>query len=439
MSETGWLFEESGDSNEGEGSGRDAGDGKRKIREPERSQGRMVFEIPDEMLAPTHKARLLWDVLGTLDLSGFSAHCDSEQGRAGRALLSPRMLLTLWLYAISEGIGSAREIARRTTTEVAFQWIVGDLSVGHHKLSQFRVGHGEALNTLMTNVLASLMNKRLLSLELVAQDGTRTRAAATAPSFRSYGSLLQCREQAALHLKAVLAGADDPEYSRAQHAARQAAARDYQARVEAAIEVVTELQQTRKPKDKPARASTTDAEARVMKMADGGFRPAYNVQYAVAGSPLGGPTTVVGVQVSPVGSDMGSLTPMAAQIEERTGQLPDVVLGDGGHEKHDDIAQMRRQGIDVLVPPSTRSQSIESLQQQGADPEIIAWRKRMQTEEAKELYRARASLCELRNAHHKSHHGIAQVLVRGVDKVKCVVLLSAIASNLLQHAAHWLS
>lgn len=404
-----------------------------RIVEPQRAQGEIRFEIPDEMIGPEHPARLLWKVLGTLDLAAFSATCEAVEGKAGRSVLSPRMLLTLWLYAISQGVGSARQIARLIKADVAYRWVVGDLEAGHHKLSQFRVGHGQALNDLMTDVLASLMAKGLLSLELVSQDGTRTRAAATAPSFRTYGSLLQCRQQAALHLKAVLAAADDPEYSRAQHIRREVAARDYQQRVDEAIEAVEELQKKRGPKDKPARASTTDAEARVMKMADGGFRPAYNVQYAVAGSPLGGPRTVVGVMVTNVGSDMGSLTPMAQQIEQRTGQLPQTVLADGGHAKQEDIVQMERMGIKVVVPPPEHAKPIEQLGK--VEPEVRAWRERMETEEAQKQYRARASQCELINAHQKSHHGIEQFLVRGLSKVTSVVLLGALASNLLPHAA----
>jgi transposase len=418
--------------------GSDAAPATARIVEPRRAQGEIRFELPDDALSASHQARVLWNVLGTMDLTAFSAGCASVEGTAGRSLLSPRMLLTLWLYAISQGVGSAREIARLIKTDVAYRWIVGDLQVGHHKLSEFRVGHGEALNTLMTDVLASLMEKGLLTLELVSQDGTRTRASASAPSFRTYGSLLECRAQAALHLKAVLASADDPEYTRAQHARRAAAARDFQERVQAAIATVNELQKGRKPSDKPARASTTDAEARVMKMGDGGFRPAYNVQYAVAGSELGGPRTIVGVRVSNVGSDMGSLTPMVEQIQERTGELPKVVLADGGHAKNEDIAAVRAKGVDVLVPPPEKAKPIEQLRQQGAEPEVIAWREQMQTPEAKEKYRARAGLCELSNAHQKSHHALTQFVVRGVDKVTCVVLLSAIASNVTQHAAHLL-
>jgi transposase len=404
------------------------------IREPERTQGVIHFEMQDDVLVPTHPARLLWNMLGGFDLSAFSAYVSSAVGDAGRPLLSPRMMLTLWLFAITEGIGSARKIARLTQSETAFRWIVGDLHVSHDKLSAFRRNHGEALDGLMTDVLATLMHRGLVSLEVVSQDGTRTRAAASAPSFRTYGSLLECREQATLHIKAVLDAADDPAYTTAQHTRREAAAREYQARVEAAIETVKQLQAERGTTNTPARASTTDAEARVMKMGDGGFRPAFNVQYAVAGSGEGGPRAVVGVQVNNIGSDMGSMTPMLDQIQRRTGALPSTLLADGGHAKMEDIVQVEERGVVVIMPPSERAKPIEQLRREGAAPQILSWRERMETAEAKKLYRARASLCELNNAHQKSLHGIRQFLVRGTAKVMCVVLMGAIATNLTQFA-----
>jgi len=410
---------------------------KPRVAEPQRKQGVIRFEMPEDTLPPTHGARVLWEVVGTLDLGAFLRGVKAVDGTVGKKTLSPRMKLTLWLYAISTGVGSAREIARLVTTDDAYRWIVGNLEVGHHTLSSFRVDHGAALDELMTDILASLMHKGVLSLDLVAQDGMRIRAAATAPSFRRYESLLECREQAALHLKATLAQADDPELTRGQRAAREAAARDFQRRVEEAISTVAELQKTRKPSEKPARASTTDAEARVMKMADGGFRPAYNVRMATAGSPLGGPRTIVGVQVSNVGSDMGSITPMLDEIKQRTGQLPGVLLADANHAAHDCIRTATEAGVEVLVAVPKRSQKAGA--QADADPAIVAWRERMTTDEAKKLYRARASLCELMNAHLRTHHGVDQFLVRGLAKVTCVALLGAITSNLLQHAATLLS
>jgi hypothetical protein len=329
-------------------------------------------------------------------------------------------------------VGSAREIERRIGTDAAYRWIVGDREVGHQTLSKFRVEYGAALDELMTNILAALIHKGVLSLELVAQDGIRIRAAASAPSFRRSESLLECREQAALHLKAVLAQADDPAHTRAEQAAREAGARDFQRRVEAAIVAVAELQQKRRPTAKAARASTTDAEARVMKMADGGFRPAYNVQMVTAGSPLGGPRTIVGVRVTNVGSDMGSITPMLEQIQQRTGQLPTTLLADANHAAHGCIRGATANGVTVLVAVPERSQ--QPGRKADDDPAIVAWRARMETAEAKQLYRARAGLCELMNAHLRTHHGVDHVLVRGLKKVTCVALLGAIASNLLQHA-----
>src|SRR5271170_5043875 len=184
-----------------------------RTKEPFRRQGVIRFEMPEDMLPVNHRARLLWRMVEVLDLSAFTTGAKAVEGRSGRALLSVHMLLTLWLYAISEGIGSAREIERRIGSDDAFRWIVGDESVGHAKLSEFRVGHREALDKLLTDVLASLMNKGLVSLDLVAQDGTRVRAHASAPSFRRETSLLQCREQAALPVKAVFAEADDANVS----------------------------------------------------------------------------------------------------------------------------------------------------------------------------------------------------------------------------------
>lgn len=406
---------------------------KPRTTEPVRNQAQFHFEMPEDALEPEHPARVLWDALGRLDLSAFLVQARSFEGGAGRSTHSPRLMLTLWTFAISQGIGSAREIERLIETDRAFAWIAGSMSVSHHALSRFRVGHPEALDQLMTDILAALMHKGVLSLRLVALDGMRVRAAASAPSFRSEPSLLECREQAELHLKAILAQADDPELSFAQKAAREAGARDFQQRVEEAIATVHTLQESRAPSKSAARASTTDAEARVMKMGDGGFHPALNVRAATAGSELGGPRTIVAVEVTNVGSDMGSMSPMLAQIEQRTGLVPQTLLADANHANHDAISEASARGVDVLVPIPRRSQRT------GPDgnhtPAIEQWRERMQTTEAKELYRARAGLCEWTNAQIAGRFGLRQFLVRAIEKATCVALLAAITTNLTQHVA----
>lgn len=407
--------------------------GKPRVTEPERRQATIRFEMPDDALDAEHPARVLWQALGNLDLSAFLEDARSVEGGAGRPTHSPRLMLTLWTYAISQGVGSAREIEGLTRSDRAYAWIVGDVEVSHHTLSRFRVGHPEALDKLMTDILAALMHKGVLSLRLVAQDGMRVRAAASAPSFRTLDSLLECREQAELHLKAVLAQADDPELSFAQKAAREAGARDFQRRINEAISTVEMLQEQRGASHPPARASTTDAEARVMKMADGGFRPAFNVRMATAGSELGGPRTIVGVEVCNIGSDMGAVAPMLEQIERRTGQLPATLLADANHGNHAAIAAAQARGVDMIVAVSKRSR--ESGPKGDQSPEIVAWKNRMQTEEAKTLYRARAGLCEWTNAQAAGRFGLRQFLVRGIAKASSATLLVAITSNLTQHLA----
>ncbi len=397
---------------------------------PDHQQCSIRFEDPERMLPVDHLARVLFELVGRLDLMGFTKKAKSVKGHAGRPVLSPQMNLTLWLYAVSQGIGSAREIERLTKTDQAFGWLTRGVGVSHHSLSAFRVGHGAVLEKLMVDVLASLTHKGLLEMSMVAQDGTRVRASASAPSFRKEQSLADCREQAELHLKAILADAENPEVSAGQQAAREAGARDRLVRVESALELVKELQAGRGPKEAPARVSTTDVDARVMKMADGGFRPGYNLQFATAGSEFGGPRTIVGVNVTNVGSDMGSVAPMIQQVARNTGLFPMTWLADANHVKHSCIDWAQHVGIAVLMAVPVR----ELRSKKDVSLAVEEWKQRMQTDEGKRLYKARAGLAELPNAHAKSRFGLDHVLVRGIEKVGCVALLAAITFNLTQHA-----
>jgi transposase len=320
-----------------------------RVKEPERRQVELRAEAIDDVIGADHPARLIDRVVGTLDLDAFTAKAKSVEFGAGRPVMSPRMMLTLWLYAISQGVGSAREIERLTTSDNAFRWIVGNLRPSHDVIAKFRVDHGAAFDQMLTDVLAVLDHKDLLPMGTMAQDGTRVRASASAPSFRSDGGLKECREHAALHLKAVLADADNPEISAAAHAAREAGARDYQRRVEDAIATLQELPP--KKDGGEVRASTTDKDARVMKMADGGFRPAYNIELGVVGKKMGGPRAIVGVRVTNLGTDIGSVLPMQDDVIRRVGRAPAVVIADSNHFKIDDVNELERRGILPVIPP----------------------------------------------------------------------------------------
>jgi len=385
----------------------------------------------ESLLPEDHVARGMWELVGKLDLTRFLAAIDSREDEAGRPAIDPRILVTLWLYATSDGVASARELARLCGMHDAYRWICGGVAVCAHTFSDFRVDHKEALDSVMTQVLAALMRHGAVELKRVAQDGTRVRASAGAASFRRKKSLEACLEEARKHVEEVAASPDEGQ-SEVQGAARKRGAQERLARIQRAIEELPRAQAAKKsPEEREeARVSTTDPEARVMKMGDGGFRPAWNVQ-------LGSDTRsriIAGVSVDNRGSDRGDLSPMIAQIQARTGLTPEECLADGGYVDHDDISALAAKGVTPYIPLNRKKNKsvVPHLPKPGDPPAVAEWRARMATEEAKRIYKDRAATAESINADLKCFRGLDRFLVRTLPKVTCVAFWSAIAYNALK-------
>ena len=308
-----------------------------RLREANRSQvtwGRIDLdaELPED-----HPARNILAVVERFDLSALYTQVEARDAVAGAPAIDPKILLSLWVYATSEGVGSGREVSRLVEVHAAYRWLCGGVAVGYHSLTDFRSEQGEVVNQLITQVLALLVQQELVDLSRVAQDGTRVRASAGAGSFRRAQTLEALMQEARAHLEAVTREAADPAIGARRAAARKRGARDRLERLEAALGQVAEVTETKKrsgAKDPVVRVSTTDAEARVMKMGDGGFRPAFNVQFATTTDAA---RVIVGIGVSNRGSDAGESTPMLEQIETRTGVRPSEMLVDGGYAQHDAI------------------------------------------------------------------------------------------------------
>ncbi|MBI2297811.1 MAG: IS1182 family transposase [Armatimonadetes bacterium] len=398
------------------------------MRSPERQQVEWRELSLDDTLPEDHEARGLWAYVAGLDLSALEAQIQSVAGGAGHPAADPRLLTALWLYATFKGVGSARELDRLCREHLVYRWLCGGVSVNYHSLADFRVAHEEFLEALLTASVAALLEQELVSLERVAQDGMRVRASAGAASFRRQKTLESCLEQAEEQMAALKAEAagDGAAGSRRRRAARERAARERQARVTAALAVLPEVAAKKKAGEREqARASTTDPEARVMKMADGGFRPAHNVQFATdTGSGF-----ILGVEVTNSGSDMGQLAPMVKQIEARCGQPPGAMLVDGGYTKLEDIEQVSGR-TEVYAPvPKPKDPARDPHQPLARDSEAVAaWRVRMGTAEAKASYKERAATAELVNAQARNH-GLRQLPVRGQRKVRCIALWYAHAEN----------
>ena len=421
-----------------------------RLRVPERRQMTMVVQCPDDLVPAEHRVRMVMALVETLDVSRFADPIKARDGVAGRDATDPRLLVGLWLYACIRGIGSARELARRCEESAAFRWLCGGVTVNHRLLSDFRGDHGAALDELFTQVIASLVDKELVGVSRVSQDGVRVRVSAGAGSFRREERLQKLLAESKQHVEELQRQLENPESSAAlssrQRAARRRAAKEKQQRLEQAIAQLPELQQKQaeaarkagqgkrgqKIREKEPRVSTSDAEARVLKMPNGGFNPACNVQLATDTKSR----AIVGVEVSYEGSDSSGLSqPMRAQVEQRSGGKVEQHLLDGGYLRIADIEQAHEQGVELLVPPKPARQPHRrgrELEPKPRDSEaMLAWKRRMASEEGQEIYRQRAATSETVNADLRSYRGLTQLTVRGLDKAKCVALWCALAYNVM--------
>jgi len=411
-----------------------------RVLRPVREQLQWVARDLEGSVPQDHPARAIWDLLEKLDLSAFYGSIKAVVERPGRPTTDPQVLLALWLLATVEGVGSARRLDRLCLEADAYRWLCGGVPINYHMLSDFRVAHQGALDELLTQIVASLMVAGAVTLERVAQDGMRVRASAGAGSFRRRQKLEECLEEAGAQVARLGHERDhpDPGVNR-----REQQARERQERVAQALEQLPQVQAAKerqqqtqalgkREKVTQPRASTTDPEARVMKMPDGGFRPAYNVQLATDNAS----GVIVGVDVINTG-DAGQASPMENQIVQRTGQHPKAYLMDGSFATRADITALDERGLTVYAPvrlPRNRPETERYQARYEDGPAVVRWRQRMATEEAQAVYRERGATAEWVNAQVRQH-GVSQFTVRGLAKVTTVVLLIAVAHNLLRWAA----
>ena len=409
-----------------------------RIVEANRAQLRFVPLDLEGMLAGDHQARAIWAFVERLDLSEFHARIQSREGSPGRPAIDPRILLGLWILATAEGVGSAREIERLCGEHLAYQWMCGGVNVNHHTLSDFRNLSSDLLNGLLTQTVAVLIEQGLVEMKRVAQDGMKVRASAGGSSFRTGQRLKELkkivREQVETLAKEI--ESDAGAGARRELTRRQREAERREKRIERAIKEMDEVESRKRSnngkKKTEARASTTDPSARVMKMADGGFRPAYNVHLMT----LTGRRVVVGVEVNNEGTDLHAMVPLAEQIKKRFKVGPSECLADGGCSSLSNIDEMSKRGCNVYSPLRPRRNAAHQLHEpRPTDTDAIReWRARMTSDTGKQIYKERGSTAEWVNAQFREH-GLTRFLVRGVNKVLSVVLMHAITNNMRRSLA----
>lgn len=408
------------------------GDASPRYETANRNQVELTPTDLETLLPPGHAARLVWRFAEGLDLSAFYVAIKAREGGPGRPPIDPRILVALWLYATMDGVGSAREVARLCDAHDAYRWIRGGVSVNHHTLSDFRVAHQRALDDLLTQSIAVLLHRGVVTMARVTQDGTRVRGSAGTGSFRRAATLQTClkdaHKQVARTAKQIETGA-----TAQQVAAQRRAAADRLARVE---EALAQLPAVQAVKDRQAatrrteaRVSTTDPDARVLKMADGGYRPGYNLQVATDMSSR----VILGVAVTNVGDDHAAFVPMLEQVTRRTGRWPTAAVVDAGVRTHAGITVAAAHGTTVYAPIPHARGMVDPHRRRPEDSEAVAgWRRRMATDAAQQIYRLRGSVAEWVNADWRTHRTLSRLPVRGLTKVHTWLLWAALAHNMIR-------
>ena len=453
----------------------------------------------ERLIAEDHPARAIWEFVGNLDLSGLSGEIRAVEGMAGRPAWNPQLLISLWVYAYSQGVGSARAIEQLCEWDPAYQWLTGTAVVNAHTLSDFRVEHDEALKELFVQSLALLSADGLIRLERVMQDGTKIRASAASDSFRKKERIEQAIEQAREQVETV-SEMPQEESSRRAAKARERAQRERTERLGAALKEFEKLKAEGNVKDK-MRVSTTDPQARVMKQADGGFAPSYNVQVNTDAANA----VIVAVDVVQAGNDFEQLAPGIDRVEENLGQRPDQAVADGGYVSRENILKMKARGVEFIGPqcdeggkgkssyeergvspeyhasqfvydaatdsfrcPQGKTLCYEGKEERNSQvsykyrapmadcrgcvakgqccpgnqvtgrsiqrteelPEVAQFRHKMQTEQARQIYRQRAQVAETPNLWFKAKFKLRQFNVRGLRKVSMEALWACLTYNI---------
>lgn len=411
-----------------------------------RNQVEFVQSSLDDLIPDDHQVRNILNYVEQMDLSPLYNKIKSTVGNPGRPSIDPRILLALWIYAIVEGIGSARVIDRYCLEHIAFKWLCGGVSVNYHTISDFRKNNSNEFDALISETIARLMHRDLVSLKRVSQDGMRVRASAGSSSFRRKQTLKELKAIATEQVDSLRKELDEDPAAclNRQMAAKKRAAKERKERVEQALKELNretiEKGMAKKKQRKPftqkekdeMRVSTTDPEAKKMKMGNGGFNPAYNMQLAVDTESR----FIVGNIVVNKNNDFDQMPPMIRQVEDRYAKIADEWLVDQGYLVHDHIINAQKRGCKVFVNPSKVGKSKVGKKNayephEGEDDELAEWRVRMGTDEAKEIYKDRASNSEWANAGMRNR-GMKQLLVRGLNSVKSLLCLHTLTHNILR-------
>lgn len=417
-----------------------------KLKTSCRHQLEFQFRCLDDLVAEDHRVRLIWDFVSNMDLSACSDDIISLKGNAGRSSTDPKILLTLWIYTIIDGNSSARRLEELCDNHDVYKWICGGVSVNRTTLAEFRSKNPRKFDELLTTCIAVMVKNDLVSDSDFSQDGTRIKANAGCNTFHREDSLKELETKISQHIDSLRKEekASLNAYENRKLAKKERIALEKQQRVQDALRNLEEARcakintsQTTGNKLTEAeltdvRASTTDPQVRKMKMGDGGFRLAYNVQFATGLDSR----VIYGVDVVNT-LDPGTAPRLMAIVHDRLQGLKlgkiKTWIADAAYSAKNDIMKVANLFPECFyfAPPKPRKGIDPKKPVKGDCEAIKKWREMIGSDQVKELYKRRCSTAEFSNMQVKNHD-LTEFPVRGMSKVKGVAILHAISHNVMR-------
>lgn len=418
----------------------------RKLSSPSRQQIEFTIQSLDDQIPLNHDVRTIWNFVEQLDLSLARDKIISLEGNIGRSAIDPKILISLWIYGISQGIVSARKIAQFCSEHKGFAWICGGVSVGHHILSRFRSENTELFHNLVVQSIAILLDKDLITLKNVSQDGVKIRACASKSSMRRKQTLKEKTSEIIKHINELERQKKQGVWEKEERKKKERELAEAKKKKESIKKALLEMNELKELKNKnrikyrkkklsnneisELRTSITDAESRKMKLADGSYQPAYNFQLSTEVET----DLVLYTRITQNGTDGGELLPMYNDLTDTYQRAIDNFLVDAGFKNEDDLQALYEKNCNVYMPVTRKSNSLKqrvlSKNTQGISEAIIAWIHRMNTKEADAIYKKRIRSSETINAFFRNH-GLGQLLVKGMRKAKGMIDLFCLTYNML--------
>lgn len=350
------LFE---DSNIEKASEKQKKRGKPRLEKPVREQVEMQMRSLDDLIPDDHPVRVIWQFVEKLDFDIFHADIKSIEGDVGRTAKDRRILFALWLFAYTEGIGSARRIAKLTKRDDVYRWIVGGVNVNYHTIADFRSENEEKLDELFIQCLAVIMKDLNIEVKRIGNDGTKIRAKAKRDTFHKEENIQSHLDAAKEHLEEVKKqNEENLDLDKRIAAARLRAAREKVEKCEKALETLKEIQKDKRPSEKEkVKVSITEPESKVMKFGgSSAYHPAYNIQCAEDLDT----NIIVAIEPTQDHNDSNGLLNVMPKVEENLGQLPPEAATDKGYANYNQLDYMDKLGVDFYTPEAKESKSQKS-------------------------------------------------------------------------------